>query len=59
MLHFLRGPEGLDLDTFTGRWLSAHEEALSQEEPHTKALRGFAQHRRAPGAEQTLRHFGP
>ena len=58
VLHFLRRPEGLDLDTFTGRWLSAHEEALSEEEPHTKALRSYVQHRRAPGAAHALRHFG-
>ena len=58
VLHFLCRPEGLDLDTLNERWLSAHEEALSTEEPHTKALRGCVQHRQAPGAEQAPRHVG-
>jgi len=58
VLHFVRMAEGLDLDDFTERWQSAHEEALTEEDPQAKVLRGCVQHRQAPGAEKALRHFG-
>jgi len=58
VLHFLSRQEGLSLDHFTDRLRAAHEAALSQEDPHAKALRGHVQHVQVPGAESALRHFG-
>ncbi|MDN0198913.1 EthD domain-containing protein [Streptomyces sp. S.PNR 29] len=58
VLHFVHTPEGPVPDDVTERWQAAHEEVLDAEEPQAKALRGYVQHRRVPGAERSLRHFG-
>jgi hypothetical protein len=58
VLHFVHTPVGPVPDDVTERWRAAHDEALDAEEPGTKALRGYVQHREVPGAERALRHFG-
>ncbi|MGW1719148.1 EthD domain-containing protein [Streptomyces sp. NPDC002156] len=58
VLHFIRMSEGLDQDSFTERWQTAHEKVLAEDEPQAGALRGYIQHRQVSGAEKALRHFG-
>ncbi|MEV7981262.1 EthD domain-containing protein [Streptomyces sp. NPDC086519] len=58
VLHFVHMAEGPTPDRFPERWRTAHEEVLAEEKSQAEVLRGCVLHRRAPGAERALRHFG-
>lgn len=58
VLHFLKAPDGLDLQTFFNRWASAHERVMAVDAVAAQAVRRCVHSQQLPEFNQMLGYFG-